>query len=294
MNNEPLFTLFHSSDLHFKHYPKRLSSYLSKRLQGYANNFFNPWRRFDHSRLDAIKPILEKHRPKYFLITGDLTVAEGDEEFQAAREWIQSLDDLEMELLILPGNHDLFIRRERNKGFFSFLESIKGKAYTNQLFDYNFVTTKLSEEWLWIGMDNSRPTPWGKAHGFFDDEHQKQLSRFLNHNSQKHILLSGHYPWSPTSSQKNDLIGYQKLRDTVRSFPQVKLYLHGHTHYQRVKYEKSSGLCPSIESGSTCDHYNSSFMLIHLWTDRLSIQPYNYNHLNQSWESIKQIIHYSW
>lgn len=106
-----MFRLAHLSDPHIPpEVAPRRRELLSKRALGWTN-----WRRSRqriHRRevLDALTGDMARHDPDHIAVTGDLAIVSTPSEWQACRQWLQSIGRPDYVSLV-PGNHDAYTRR---------------------------------------------------------------------------------------------------------------------------------------------------------------------------------------
>ncbi|MFI0478727.1 MAG: hypothetical protein ACH349_06395, partial [Candidatus Rhabdochlamydia sp.] len=75
----------------------------------------------------------------------------------------------------------------------------------------------------------------------------------------------------------------EALCDLIKKFPQVNLYLHGHTHRHCIADLRQSGLPIILDSGSIIEKKTGSWNLIELHEKEFWVE--NFKIINRNWQS---------
>src|SRR5262245_9040105 len=110
-----MFRVAHLSDLHATPARGAPRALLGKRLLGWLSWCVRRHRAHRPEVLEAVLADLRREAPDQVVVTGDLTNVAGEEEFPAAREWLERIGPPERVSLV-PGNHDAYVRVAEEKG----------------------------------------------------------------------------------------------------------------------------------------------------------------------------------
>jgi len=106
-----MFRLAHLSDPHIPpDIPPSYRELVSKRILGWTNWRRNRHRVHQRHVLDALTGDMARHEPDHIAVTGDLTIVSTPAEWQASRQWLQSIGR-PADVSLVPGNHDAYTRR---------------------------------------------------------------------------------------------------------------------------------------------------------------------------------------
>jgi 3',5'-cyclic AMP phosphodiesterase CpdA len=228
----PAFVLAHLSDIHLTPPPDRwgVSDVLSKRL--FSRLSWLRARQFEHRReiLDALIGDLRAQAPDHLAITGDLVNFAAPAEFEAAREWLESLGPASG-ITVSPGNHDTLVRMPEGQG---------AAAWTRWLGDAvgdpPFPAVRERSGVALVNACSSRPTPIFSAQGELGEGQLERLETRLAELGRRGLfrVLLIHHPIAPgVVSRRKGLIDAAALR-AVLSRAGAELVLHGHGHEAAV------------------------------------------------------------
>lgn len=253
------FRLAHLSDIHFNCLTFNVFRCFNKRAKGLLRKIFCNLKFEDEFVSSKLPDALKRLEVDLVCITGDLTLTALPKEFLKARELGDTIENLGIPLDVVPGNHDVYTSWDFNKKTFY-------KYFPNsELQNKKIASRRLSDSWWLVSLDCSCKNSWCSANGMVTPEQISILENFLfSIPESEHILISNHYPLLPAKKSSRDLINGKLLRESLRKFPNVKLYLHGHDHHACL-YEFKDGT-PNliVNSGSTSLKSNSQFNLIDL------------------------------
>jgi 3',5'-cyclic AMP phosphodiesterase CpdA len=253
-----MFRVGHLSDLHAT--PVRLRSpreLHGKRLLGWLS--WQVRRRRVH-RPDVLEALIEDlHRvaPDQVVVTGDLTNIACEQEFVAARGWLERIGPPE-KVSIVPGNHDAYapIPRERSWDHWcEFLGSDPVPGASGAAAD-PFPTLRVRGEAAFVGLSSALPTALGRATGALGEAQLARLERLLARLSDSklcRILLLHHPPTEGAVTARRALTDAGALRGVLRRTG-VDLVLHGHGHRTLIgQVEGPSGPIPVVGARSSSD-----------------------------------------
>ena len=161
----PMFRVAHLSDLHATPARAGLPALAGKRFFGWLS--WQLRRRHAHQSgvLDALLADLHREAPDQIVVTGDLTNVAGEEEFPAARTWLERIGPPER-VSIVPGNHDAYVRvaPERGVGLWrDYIASDAGDA--DPAPSDEFPTLRVRGALAVVGLSSAVPTPLFQARG---------------------------------------------------------------------------------------------------------------------------------
>ena len=174
-----------------------------------------------------------------------------------------------MTLFILPGNHDRYTRRsDTKKTFYDYFP-------TGQFRDKRVVSCPLSDGWQLVMVDTAVSTNIFQSSGLYTDEIDDNLRKTLQSLPKgAPVLLANHFPFFRHEKSKRQMHGGEKLEKLIREFPQIKLYVHGHTHRRCLADLRNDGLPVIIDSGSSSHRSRGSFNIIDLGESSLNVRAF--------------------
>lgn len=263
--------LAHLSDIHFFQMDKGIAQLFSKNWFGIVNFFLRRKSEFDYSLLEQCLSLLIETKVPLALISGDISCTSSWKEFAKGELFIKKLENLGIESFVLPGNHDTYTKKSlrENRFYRSFPSSLAHqKVYTKQLSDY----------WWLIALDTTLPTPPLCCHGSFSKHLEEELEKaLLNLPQGVNIILANHFPLSVDGKGKA-LKGEEALLNLCKRHPNIRLYLHGHTHKQTIYDGRSEGLPILVDAGSVVHKFEGGWHLIDCEKDSCTIVPFRYSH----------------
>lgn len=261
------FRIAHLSDLHFSkvHFP--LFPFSPKSWLGSINFLLRRKRHFDYKLLDSLLYSLQEQRVDEVLISGDLTCTASKAEFMKACAFTQKLENAGFKTTLLPGNHDHLTRKAyKAKLFYHFFPKEALKSHSVGV-------ETLPNSWYLITLDTTLATPLFCCHGHFSPSIEEALKKTLDTLPPKaKVLLANHFPIHHPKDKS--LKGEQRLLSLLQAYPQVKLYLHGHTHKHRIVDGRPVNLPILTDSGSAAHKLLGSWNLIECAASHFSIEPF--------------------
>ena len=277
------FRIAHLSDLHFSKVSYGLSQFFSKRFIGNFNFLLRRRREFDYRMLHEILPILLKADVKTVLISGDVSCTSLKAEFLQASNFVRSLNERGIETLVIPGNHDNYTKKAfKQKTFYNFFPQ-------EPLAENQLLLKPLENGWHFLLLDTTLPTPLFCCHGRFSEDLGERLKETLSAlPANAKVVVANHFPLNHPKDLS--LKGGELLLSILKSFPQVKLYLHGHTHKRRFSDVENEGLPLIVDSGSAAHKFVGSWNIVECHEDKMTVQPYVWRHGKWSLATSKEVL----
>lgn len=279
--SKPSIKIAHISDLHFSKILWDIKQFFSKRWIGNLNVIFNRRKIHLNYKPYEIIPFLKNKNYTHVLISGDVSTTSHKKEFDMAKAYIKQLEELGLKVYLIPGNHDCYLKRvERKKLFYKhFKDYFPGNISSIKQSKIEKVSL---DEGLWLVLlDTTKPCPIHLSQGFYTLEHDKLLQKTLASIPKKDsIILMNHFPLFQYESKRRSMLGAELLQKTLKKFPNVVLYLHGHTHKNTVANLRSSGFPIILDSGSLSHNTRSFFNSITIADKQVIIQSLKYKSKN--------------
>jgi len=279
------------SDLHFSKPSWNPSQFFSKRWIGNLNLLLTRKREYEHQRLLTLPDFFKNAAVDHVLITGDLSTTSLEQEFELAADFIKRLKDAGLSVMAIPGNHDQYTKKVyRDSLFYRFFDS----ALSKNLKEHKVAVKKLNDNWWVVLLDTALATPLLSSRGLFSLEVEKNLTAALSEiPAGQNVILANHFPFFEGDSDRTTLLRSEHLRAKVKQFPQIKLYLHGHTHRHCIADLQSSGYPIVLDSGSTPHRSKGAINLIELSQEGCNIEVFQWkqkeNSLLSKWEEIRRV-----
>ncbi|MGN1404827.1 MAG: metallophosphoesterase family protein, partial [Erysipelotrichaceae bacterium] len=195
------------------------------------------------------------------ILCGDNTNSGKEEQHN---KLIEMLNDVDKEILIVPGNHDLGL-----SGYSVFPEIYKdygyGKAYStdNESLSYSVVYQNM----IVVILDtNNYDDKWETGIPSFDKSTLKWMEsqfKYANDNN-KTIITVGHYPI--LTRQTEEFTQQQEILNLFNKY-HVRLYVAGHLHYHAVN--KNNNLTELVVEQTTS--YPVSYEILEINNNLLSV-----------------------
>jgi 3',5'-cyclic AMP phosphodiesterase CpdA len=280
--------LAHISDLHFSKWNWGPAQFFSKRWLGNLNFLLGRRRTFSHDRLKQLPLLFKKQGITHVIVTGDLTTTSMAAEFQQAQKFIRSLQDQDLEVFCIPGNHDQYTRQAyKRQLFYSYFPTLWDSASSYNLKEHGMTAKKLTANWWFVGLDTALATSWFFSSGRFSEKVERHLADFLSGlPKDQQVILFNHFPFFQHESPRKRLERGKALQDLLQRFPQVKIYCHGHTHRQCLADLRPSQLPIILDSGSTAHRYQGSWHELNLSPEKLVTKVYSWK--DEEWQPLRQ------
>jgi len=251
-----MFRVAHLSDLHATPARAGLPALLGKRFFGWLS--WQLRRRHAHQTgvLAALLADLHREAPDQIVVTGDLTNVAGEEEFPAARAWLERIGPPER-VSIVPGNHDAYVRVACDRGvglWRDYIASDSGDADPGT--PGGFPTVRVRGELAVVGLSSAVPTPLFQARGRVGAAQLERLGPLLARLGRAglfRLVLVHHPPEAGVVSSRRELRDAAALRE-VLAREGAELVLHGHMHRTRLgSLPGPAGAIPVIGARSASD-----------------------------------------
>lgn len=270
----------HLSDLHFCKVSKDPSQFFSKRWLGNMNLLFSRKKRWAEGHIKALETLLKEKGVNLVILTGDATCTAHRAEFRLASQFFKHLKKQGIEVVALPGNHDHYTKKAyRERTFYDYFPAHlmdEGRHLSHYSLKNHAVGAKhLLQGWWLVALDTALATPWISSRGLFSKEIEEHLRALLKQIPQNDkIIVANHFPFFQNDSPRKILVRGEALQGVLKDFPNVVLYLHGHTHRRSVADLRESGLPIVIDCGSTGMGSKVSWNLIDLEENSIRFQHF--------------------
>ncbi len=288
MSNNPI-KIAHISDLHFSKILFGPGQFLSKRWIGNLNVAFNRRKIHLNPKPYEIIPFLKGQGFTHVFISGDLSTTSHKKEFLVAKSYIEKLKEIGVEVFVIPGNHDCYLKSvEKKKSFYKHFESYF-PSHIQDIREDKVIKTKL-QDGLWLVMlDTTIPCPFHLSQGLYTLKLDVSLKKTLASIPEgEKIILMNHFPLFQYEAERRSMLGATLLQKTLKSFPNVILYLHGHTHKNTMANLRDSGYPVILDSGSLSHKSRSFFNTIDIFDNKMQVQSLKYEAKNL-WKPFKAL-----
>ncbi len=224
--------LLHISDLHFWEIVRNPLKLMSKRFLGNLNVIFHRRHEFDPNRAQPCAQQLAAAGVPTVFAGGDFTSTAMDGEFAQAAEYLRLLKRLGMQVIVTPGNHDVYTFEAARKHRFEhyFKEFLPESGYP--------ALYSLPGGTPFIVLDVARPnilTSRGEVSGKI----LIKTAELLAGISAPRILVGGHFPILHITSEyhshwSRQLLNARPLRELLGTCGKQVLYVSGHVHRQSL------------------------------------------------------------
>jgi 3',5'-cyclic AMP phosphodiesterase CpdA len=252
-------TLVHLSDLHFG--------------------------RVDEALLEPLRQLVIGLAPDVVVVSGDLTQRAKSEQFEAARDY---LDTLPGPQIIVPGNHDISLYNVFRR-FFQPLD--RYKRYITSDLDPIHVDDEIAV----LGVNTARSLTF--KDGRVNEEQVAKIKQELA-GLPAHItrIVVTHHPFDlPQSADESDLVDRAPMAMAAFADCGVDLLLAGHLHVSHAnstaeRYPISEYAALVIQAGTATSTRGrgevNSFNVIRVEHDRVEVDRYGWDILSQSFSLV--------
>lgn len=232
MSTDSHFSFAQLSDPHLSTLANaRWYQLLNKRVLGYISWRKN--RRFEHRSevLDALHQDLSQNKPDHLLVTGDLTHISLPDEFQQARQWLDSLGD-PRDVSVIPGNHDAYVRVPWQQGLANWQPYMAADDAPNATGNDVFPSLRTRGPVAFIGLSTAVPAPPLLATGRLGKKQLERLKKLLKQTGEQglfRVVFLHHPPVPGLEKWRKRLVDDRALCDVLGEYG-AELVLHGHMH----------------------------------------------------------------
>ena len=267
-----MFSVGHLSDLHAT--PVRIRDpreLAGKRLLGWLSWHVRRSRVHRPDVLEALIEDLHRSAPDQIVVTGDLTNVACEQEFVAARAWLERIGTA-AQVSIVPGNHDAYVEIPREVSWDHWSEFLRSDPQpgASGASHAEFPTLRVRGAAAFVGLSTAQPTAMGLATGELGGAQLARLERMLlelRDSPLCRILLLHHPPTPDAVSARRALTDAEALRALLRRTG-VDLVLHGHGHRTLIgSLEGPTGPIPVVGARSSSDvgHHPDKRAQYHLY-----------------------------
>ncbi len=241
-----MFTLAHLSDPHLGPLPRpQLNQLVSKRIFGYIN-----WRSNRHRvhRPEIVRDLIRTIHaaaPDHIVVTGDLVNIALPEEFELARDWLDSLGD-PRHVSVIPGNHDAYVPGALAESHRAWRDYMIGDEPDRPV-SFPFVRDR--GPIAIVGVNSAKATAPFRATGHLGSGQLGQLAAVLSRlrSKEKFRVVLLHHPPAPETTYRSGRLVEAGAFLKVIADEGAELILHGHLHSGTVVYvEGRHGRVPVV------------------------------------------------
>lgn len=283
-----MIRIAHISDLHLWKITFSLSQFLSKRWLGNLNLIFFRKKRFSKEQIFLLPDLFQRLKINYVIVTGDISSTSMDEEFIFGKTIFNELKKRGIKPLFLPGNHDCYTKKaQRQKTFYKYFQNDLGKSEGEQKYNLKedgIEAHRLFGKWWVIAIDCALATHLVSSRGLFSEDLEKKLLDLLNIiPKDQSIIIANHFPFRMTKSPRKALKRASNLKKIIKAYPNVKLFLHGHTHHHSICDLRNKGLPIVLDSGSAAHNQIGKWNLLELDSSSCKIKVFDWIKKEGSW-----------
>ncbi len=286
----------HISDLHFGKISFNPAHIFSKRWIGMLNLLLTRRKHYLNSRPWSVLDAFEELEVTDVIISGDLTTTSYSKEYEMANAFVDALHERNISTYLIPGNHDHYTRHSyRKKVFYSHYPETYDASCPFSLKEHGVTYFSLPNKWHVVLLDTVLATSLYLSIGYFspkvEDALEEALSQIPNDSP---IVLVNHFPFFQHESPRRRLKRGGVLQSILRRHPNIRMYLHGHTHRHVLADLRENGLPLVIDSGSISHKNQGTWNLLDLTDDQCMVYVYSYDKKAPlQWKAIHQKL-FSW
>ena len=113
------------------------------------------------------------------------------------------------------------------------------------------------------------------------------LEALLSLPKEDHIILLNHFPFFENDISLHRLIHSDRLRSLLEQFPNVHLYLQGHTHRHTIADLRANHLPVILDSGCPIQKPHSTWNLIDCTDRGCNVKGFHWN--GEAWVVFKDL-----
>ena len=222
------------------------------------------------------------------LLGGDFTTTALREEYEKASHFV---DSLSQPWIAIPGNHDHYTYRSwRKKHFYKYFSNPKKEiAHPVDFFtlaEHGVEAHRIQPNWWLLALDTARATPFYSSQGLFGiplEEYVREILALLP--PEDSIIAFNHYPFFPLHDRHHSLERGDALKQILQESPQIRLYLHGHTHRHAIADLQPNRLPILLDSGCCVEKEGGTWNLIDLLPDHCQVTAFSWE---KDWEPFRK------
>lgn len=284
--------LAHISDLHFAKVSFGFSQFFSKHWIGNLNLVAARKRDYLQDHLNPLPDLFKTLGVEYVIISGDLSTTSQHIEFARAANFVRKLKDKGLETVVVPGNHDQYTRKAyRNKWYYDYFDHSfaqgSGVIDSFSLKEHGVSAKSLKNDWWIVALDTAVATSLFSSRGLFSLKVESKLKELLSLIPEHHkVILVNHFPFFQNSNPRVWLERGKELEALIRKFPNIKFYLHGHSHRHCIADLRVDGLPVICDSGSAPHRERGTWNLLELSPQGFSIDVFKWK---ESWQKDRKV-----
>ena len=228
MNETPIDRFIQITDVHIWRIVYNPFHLLNKRFLGNVNVIYRRRKEFVTANLPAFSQAVADTGVKTVLITGDFTSTATKHEFAASVRFVESLEELGLHVMVIPGNHDVYT-----------FESVGRRRYEHYLGQWE----------PGDGLPTRTTLPGGtplilvptccpnliSSKGRISDRQAEHVAELIAACGDRPVVVSGHYPvlnetYGYSTKPDRRLRNAEALRQALGTAKGPLLYVAGHVH----------------------------------------------------------------
>lgn len=278
--------LAHISDLHFSAPSFNPTQIFSKRWLGNLNSVLIRKSHFSYERLASLKDLFKKEKITHVLISGDISTTSHKDEFLIGKAFVEELKKENFQVITLPGNHDHYTKKAyRKKLFYDYFHSSFEQDSALNLKDHGVAIKNLGSDWHLIVLDTTCLPTLLASQGNFSSDIEKYLQEALSSLKGQNVIVANHFPFFQHENLRKRLIRGDEMKKLFAEHPNIRLYLHGHTHRFCVADLRVSNLPIVLDPGSTCHKTKGGCHILEINTDGCSLGMFKWD---EEWKPFQQ------
>lgn len=266
------------SDFHFTHLTWNPLRLMNKRIFGNLNWLFSRKGHYSQAPLQHLPTLFDQLGVDLVLLGGDFTTTSLPEEFEEAKRFI---DQIRQPWIAIPGNHDHYTYSAYRTGQYYQYFSNPGQT---ALREKKLEIHPLSPEWTLIALDTARPRPPSSSEGLMSEALEQEITHALaTLPPEQSVILFNHYPFLENDEEHRNLERSEALEALLRKHPQIRLYMHGHTHRNTIADLQPNNLPVVLDGGSSAEGY---WNLVDIDSKGCIVEAYQWD--NSSWTPFRK------
>jgi len=273
-----MLKIAHISDIHFINITLNPKQFFSKRWVGNANALLSRRKHFEPTLLLEFEETIKNLDIDYLIITGDFSSTSQYSEFEKCLAFFQKIKQSNIKLLSIPGNHDQYTKKAfLEKRFYKFFENENSQEFDFELKKHGIEAKKIDEKWWYIGLDTAVATTLLSSRGLFSLELENNLKKLLTLiPKDESIILVNHYPFFDSLNIRRTLKRKDALVNVLKENKNIKLYLHGHTHKNKITDLRKENLPIIMDAGSITYKKSGSWNYLTIDNNQITVNKYSW------------------
>ena len=222
----------HISDLHILSLNgTKFYHFLNKRIIGGTNLILNRKKEYEIKFVDKLIEDINKQNLDLLVITGDITNLALKSEFKEAVRLLNKINLPNDKIMIVPGNHDNYIKSSYKNNLFEKYMSAWIKNDIN-LSNDTWPIFKITNEIIITGFSSSVPSCLLCSAGKISKKQLEIFDEVLKNNQNKFKIVLLHHHLPKLSKRKKYMDGLRNRNEFLKHLKKNKIdmVLHGHKH----------------------------------------------------------------